>query len=253
MTYKAPNLPQHKHCFFGRKNGVSKGIYESLNFAFSGRDSAENLKKNLDIVAAHFNKTSDKLCHIINRAHTNKVIFVEAPTQREFIADGMVTKNHELLLGVTAADCLSVLLADYGNDIIGACHAGWKGAFTGVVQNTLDLMIEKGAQKESIIAALGPCMQKENFEVTSEFVEMFLAKDKSNTKYFTKKDDIHHLFDIEGYVYDILKNYGIKNISKSGIDTYSNEEEYFSYRRSENKGELDEQSGIPQQISIITF
>lgn len=194
MTYYAPNLPKEKHGFFGR-NGVDKSFEKPIN----------KLNQNISF---------------------SKAIFITEATDGKIIADGAVTTNKNILLAVKAADCAPVLFIDPENQLIGASHAGWQGALEGVLENTLDLMVEHGAKVENIRAAIGPCLQQKSFEVREDLYEKFNAPE-----FFKPLEPGRYLFDLESYVESRLKKYGVKDISKSGIDTYTNEETYNSYRR----------------------
>ncbi|MDR1025778.1 MAG: laccase domain-containing protein [Lactobacillus sp.] len=216
MNYFAPNLPKDKHCFYDKDEAFSNG-------------------------------SPANLVALEQKFHTDKAVYVDAPTFKEIVADGSVTKNPNLLISVRTADCVPLLYADYKNGVIGASHGGWRGALNGVIENTLDLMIENGASKDNIAAAIGPCLQKPNFETRQDMYNLFVEKDPSFSKYFEKKDAEHYLFDIEQFVYDKLTRYGITNISRSGIDTYTSSDRH-SYRRNCHQKYCE---GVPVQYAVI--
>ena len=144
MTYFAANLPRDKHCFFGAEGGVSNGIYKGLNVNTRSDDNQEDVARNLEIAANRLGVHSENL-HLLIQGVSSRVEFVEQASHRQMEADGVVTNKEGVVLCIRTADCAPVLLADYENGVIGAAHAGWRGAFGGVIENTLDLMIAKGA------------------------------------------------------------------------------------------------------------
>ncbi|MBP3546207.1 MAG: peptidoglycan editing factor PgeF [Alphaproteobacteria bacterium] len=248
--YNAPNIPLAKHAFFGRKGGVSKGIYNSLNFNYRGNDKPENLSRNLDIIGAYYGFDGSRVVRLL-QAHTNKSVYIDKPSQYEIEADGVVTDQTGIILGVTTADCIPVLLADYKNGIIGAAHAGWRGALSGVVENTIKLMLERGAEISEIAVATGPCLQKENFETKDDMRDMFLAQSNENQQFFTQIGDGKYLCNLEEYVKYRVKLLGINNIFTSGIDTYSNPDLYFSYRRSCHQNLIKQAGDFGIELSTI--
>ena len=145
------------------------------------------------------------------------------------------------------------MLEDAKSGIIGAAHAGWRGAFKGVIENTIDLMVQKGAKKQNIAAAVGPCIAQKSYEVDAGFYQTFQQKDKSYEKYFAAGVNNHYLFDLERFCVDKLKNYGIENVTASGHDTYENEPEYYSYRRFTHQGIVKENGGFAAQMSAIVL
>lgn len=228
--YNAKNLPAAKHAFFGRTGGYSKGIFNSLNFNFKGTDSPQNLSKNLDIAAAYYGLSGKKIVRL-NQVHSSKAVYVDRPSQYIIEADGVVTDKTNIILGITTADCIPVLFADYKNGVIGAAHAGWRGALSGIIENTVRKMLEHGADTKNIAAATGPCLQKQNFYVRDDMRDQFLVQSSENSIFFTPIDNGQYLCDLEQYVLNRLNLLGIENTSLSGIDTYSDEKNYFSYRR----------------------
>ncbi len=228
--YNAPNLPIAKHAFFGRTGGVSKGIFNSLNFNYKGTDSPQNLSRNLDIVGAYYGLSGKKIIRLCQN-HTSTAVYLNKPSQYEIEADAVVTDKPNLVLGITTADCIPVLMADYKNGIIAAAHAGWRGALKGIIKNTVTTMIKYGAKPENIAAATGPCLQKANFFVRDDMRNLFLEQSENNSVFFAPAGEGQYLCDLEQYVKHQLEQLNINNISLSGIDTYSNENLYFSYRR----------------------
>lgn len=185
------------------------------------------------------------------QGHTDKAVYVDRPSRYEIEADGVVTDRPGIILGITTADCMPVLLADEKHGVIGAAHAGWRGALAGVIENTVKVMLEKGAAVEDITAAAGPCLQKESFEVQNDMRNLFLDRDKDNERFFTPCAGERWLCDLEAFVRHRFDLIGIKNISFSGIDTYTNPELYFSYRRCRHLGQIAVKDDFPIELSTI--
>lgn len=248
--YNAPNLPTVKHAFFGRTGGFSHGINTSLNFNYRGSDKPENLERNLNVVAAYYGLSGKQVLRL-RQAHTAKAVYVDKPSQYQVEADGAVTDKRGIILGITTADCIPVLLADYANGIIGAAHAGWRGALGGVVENTLKIMLEYGAKLENIAVATGPCLQKQNFEAKDDMRNLFLEQSAENAVFFTATDEGTYLCDLEQYIKHRLQLVGVNDISLSGIDTYANEKQYFSYRRFCHRNQIKQQGDFGIELSTI--
>lgn len=248
--YNAPNLPLTKHAFFGRTGGFSKGIYNSLNFNYHSSDNPQNLIKNLNVAGAYYGLSGKRIVRL-KQAHTAKSVFLDKPSQYQVEADGVVTDKSGMILGITTADCIPVLLADYKNGIIGAAHAGWRGALGGVVENTLKIMLEHGANLHEIAAATGPCLQKQNFAVRDDMRDLFIQQDSENAIFFTPIDNGQYLCDLEQYVKHRLNLSGVTNVSLSGIDTYDNEKLYFSYRRFCHRNQIKQSGDFGIELSTI--
>lgn len=248
--YLAPNLPADRHAFFGRNGGVSEGIYASFNFNRKSRDKAENIEKNLELVGRFYGLPGNAVMRPC-QGHTDKAVYVDRPSRYEIEADGVVTDRPGIILGITTADCMPVLLADEKHGVIGAAHAGWRGALAGVIENTVKVMLEKGAAVEDITAAAGPCLQKESFEVQNDMRNLFLDRDKDNERFFTPCAGERWLCDLEAFVRHRFDLIGIKNVSFSGIDTYTNPELYFSYRRCRHLGQIAVKDDFPIELSTI--
>lgn len=251
MVYTAKNLLREKHCFFGAGGGTSAGKYASLNTSLSSRDNPENVHKNFEIIAAYFNKRPQDM-FTLRQSVSNVAVLAEHPSWFEIAADGMVTTNKNLLLGIKTADCAPVLMADYENGVIGAAHAGWRGAYKGIVENVVKLMIEQGAKVENIAACIGPCMQQESFEVKDDMRQTLLASDENSGVYFiSAKDEEHFYFDLSGYVESRLRKAGVENIENSRVDTYPPANGYFSYRRNTRLNLIEVPRDYPTQYSCI--
>lgn len=249
MIYTAPNLPIQKHIFFNRFGGVSSGKYESMNVSFKSQDDKQNILKNLNLAAGHFNKTIDDL-NILIQGVSNKAVYIERPSQFKITADGAVTDKPNIILSVRTADCAPILFYDEKHQIIGIAHAGWRGALRGIIENTLDLMLSLGAKKETIAAAIGPCLQKKSFECQKDMFQEFMGTNPSYEKFFEFKDDNHWLFDAQNFCIHRLNLYGIENISASNIDTYT-DSEYFSYRRYSHNNLVNVPLDFPTHLSTI--
>lgn len=251
MTYTAPNIAATKHCFFDRFGGVSTGLYESLNFNIKSRDDPENIKKNIAIAAQKYGLEGSCVA-LVSQDISSHAVYIDKPEQFQTLADGMVTNKENIILGITTADCAPVLFSDTSNGVIGISHAGWRGAVKGIMENTVKLMLERGAELKNIAAAIGPCLQKSSFETKADMSDIFLAQDKVNTNFFEEKDSEHYFFDMEAYLIYRLQKIGIENISASHIDTYA-DSNYFSYRRNTHLGLINQKSDFPIQLSTITL
>jgi len=251
MVYVAKNLIAEKHCFFGAEGGVSGGKYTSLNTNLSSRDKPENLRENFKIIAAHFDKTPAEMA-TIRQGVSADAIYVTEPTWFKVYADGLVTTNRNLLLGIKTADCAPVLLADYKHGVIGAAHAGWRGACKGIVQNVVRLMLEHGANVADIFAAIGPCLQQQSFTVKDDMRQELLQASADNKRYFSADADGEHFyFDLSRYTESQLRDIGINNIENCRIDTYPPQNGYFSYRRNTHLNLIEAPKDYPTQYSCI--
>ena len=251
--YKAPNLPAAKHVFLGSKGGVSEGIYKSLNVSISSGDALENVRRNLEIAAGFLGTTAERL-NMMNQGVSSHVEYVQEPTQWHVTADGAVTDQPDVVLCIRTADCAPVLLADYDAGIIGAAHAGWRGAFGGVIANTVDLMVQKGARRENIAAAVGPCIGQASYEVDNGFYQQFQQKNPQWVKYFIPSINCgHYMFDLELFCSDCLLACGVGNVTVSGLDTYALENDYFSFRRNTHRGLVTSPKCFPVEMSAIVL
>ena len=252
MSYFAPNIPTSKHCFFDRLGGISQGLYASRNTAFASQDNKQNIISNLTLSAQQFGLVYDNIA-LLHESISNQAVFISNSTIYQTDADGMVANRPGILLSLYTADCCPVLFYDKANQVIGAAHAGWRGALGGILENTLDLMLQHGAQKSSLTAALGPCLQTKSFECQQDMYLQFINQDQTYATFFTPQADNEHFqFDIEGFIISRLKNYGLTNISASHIDTYSNTD-YFSYRRNCHQNLIHTPKDYPAQLSTITL
>lgn len=253
MRYFAPNLPRNKHCFFDRAGGASSGNYASLNFNYSGLDSRENIEKNIAVAARYFNLPAAALT-LSHQGFTGIANFTDRPLGLTLTGDALVTTVPGNILGIRTADCAPVLLADFRNGVIGAAHGGWRSALNGIIENTVRLMTEHGADASQIIAAVGPCLGQKSFEAGCDMRSLFTAKNKSFAAYFSPapSDASRFLFDLETFIADRLKACGISDISLSGIDTRENTD-FFSYRRACQTRTMTMPKDFGVQLSTITL
>ncbi|GHC65685.1 peptidoglycan editing factor PgeF [Limoniibacter endophyticus] len=238
-----------RHGFFTRQGGVSQGIYRGLNIGIGSNDDAAAVKENRRRVAQWMGVEPQAFLSLY-QVHSPDVVIVEKPFDGERPrADALVTKIPGLALGATSADCGPILFAEPGAGIIGAAHAGWKGALTGVLEATIDAMEILGARRDRIIAVLGPSISQKNYEVGPEFVQRFCADKPENQRYFIASDKLGHaLFDLNAYTVDRLNAAGVQG-SQLGRCTYAEEELFFSYRRTTHRSEPD----YGRQISAISI
>ena len=237
-----------RHGFFGREGGVSEGMYASLNVGLGSRDNPEHIGQNRARVLQAMG--GGQLCTVY-QCHTANVITVGADYMVSDVpADAMVTAIPGKLLGILTADCVPVLFADTKAKVIGAAHAGWKGAVGGVLEATLDAMETLCAVRANIVAAIGPCIAQSSYEVGPEFVERLLAAGSTNARFFIPSPRAgHSLFDIAGYVRSRLTASGVSNIEQLVHDTCAEDDKFFSYRRSCLRNEPD----YGREISCITL
>ena len=240
-----------RHAFFTRHGGVSEGKYYSLNCGFGSEDDTVRVKRNRAIALAQLRMSKATLI-TCNQFHTSNVEFVIGPWTKGQapIADGMVTDRPDLALAILTADCAPILLADTHNGIVGAIHAGWRGALAGVIDNALNLMEKKGAKASRIIAAIGPCIGLKSYEVGEEFKIRFVNNDSENEIYFSNgKRSGKYNFDLSSYVRYRLERIGVEHISHFDYDTCADEDKFFSYRRSV----LNREDNYGRAISLIAL
>ena len=223
-----------RHGFFTREGGVSDGIFTSLNCGFGSNDEAAKVAENRRRAMAALGLAPDRLA-ICQQIHSPDVVTVEAPWRNEDRprGDAMVTRRPGVALGVLTADCAPVLFADPEARIIGAAHAGWRGALTGVLEATVKAMEALGAVKARIRAGIGPCIAQGSYEVGPEFPAPFLAEDAAHARFFHAAPRAgHFLFDLAGYAAHRLGRLSLARIEQTGGDTAAEAERFFSYRRS---------------------
>ena len=243
MNHASPLLaaaPGVRHIFFSNQGGVSEGIYASLNGGLGSRDDPANVAENRRRMAVQLGVTPERLLTAY-QVHSPDVVTVDGPWQsadRPHV-DALVTRTPGLAISVTTADCGPVLFADPVAKVIGAAHAGWKGAFTGVLESTIAAMEALGASRSDMVVAIGPLIRQPSYEVGQEFVDRFTAADASFSRFFIPSErDGHAMFDLGGFIRMRLDAAGVGAIDDTGIDTYP-DPHLFSYRRSVHRNEPD--------------
>ena len=225
-------LKKITHGFFNRNGGKSNGIYKSLNCGPGSNDKKNKIKENLKIVKNKIGKNLKNI-FLVHQVHSNKFVFIGKNfkfNKKKFRADAIITNQPKLPIAVLTADCVPILLYDNKKNMIAAIHAGWKGAFKGIINNVINLMQKKGCNKKNIFAAIGPCIGKNSYNVKDDFKKKFLKKDKKNKIFFSYKNDIIY-FDLPNYVKSQLKLNKITNIDMKNIDTFNKKNNFFSARR----------------------
>lgn len=238
-----------RHGFLGRRGGVSTGVVAGLNVGTGSQDDpaaiAENRRRAVDAVAP------DARLVTAYQVHSADAVSVVEPFEERLRphADALVTDRPGLALGILTADCAPVLLADTAAGVIGAAHAGWKGAIGGVTDSTIAAMEALGAERGRIAAAIGPCIARASYEVDDAFLRRFAAVDPANERFFADGRPGHHQFDLEAYVAHRLAAAGIRTVEMLGEDTYSQPERFYSFRRATHHGEPD----YGRQIAIVAL
>ncbi|NCN83640.1 MAG: peptidoglycan editing factor PgeF [Sphingomonadales bacterium] len=235
------------HGFLGRAGGASEGIYAGLNIGLGSDDDREAIIENRRRAKDGVLPGSELVT--VYQIHSAEVVTITGPQplDQRPQADAMVTDQPNFLLGILTADCVPVLFHDPEAKVIGAAHAGWKGAIAGVTDNVLITMEKLGASRDHIACAIGPCIAQPSYEVDAAFRTRFLDADAANDRFFAPGEPGHFQFDIEDYVAARLQAAGMTKIDKLGLDTYALEKRYFSYRRSCHRGE----AGYGRQMSLI--
>lgn len=235
-----------QHRFFTRHGGVSAGLFSSLNCGYGSADAPDNVRENRRRVAEHFGLGEPDL-QTVHQIHSTDVLTVtderwSSPGAPK--ADGLVTDRPGVVLGVLAADCAPVLLADADAKVIGAAHAGWKGALGGIVDATIAAMERLGARRERLRVAIGPCIGPNSYEVGPEFPAPFLAQDRANATFFRAASRASHfMFDLPGYLVHRIARNGV-TVTATGHDTLAATGDFFSYRRNTLSGVRDYGRGL---------
>jgi purine-nucleoside/S-methyl-5'-thioadenosine phosphorylase / adenosine deaminase len=233
-------IPGLRHAFFTRDGGVSDGFYAGLNGGLGSNDDPANVRENRRRMADAMGIAPEQFLSV-HQIHSPDAIVATAPWEGPLRpkADAIVTRVDGLAIGITTADCGPILFVDPNARVIGAAHAGWKGALTGIVESTIDAMEKLGAERGGIVAAIGPLIRQPSYEVGGEFVERFIEADADNAVFFIPSSrDGHAMFDLAGFIRMRLENAGVLMIDDLGVDTYS-DERCFSYRRSVHRKEPD--------------
>ncbi|MGD9502943.1 MAG: peptidoglycan editing factor PgeF [Methyloceanibacter sp.] len=251
MKLSAPGLDEAgvRHGFFTRQGGVSTGIYASLNCGPGSQDAPDNVAQNRARVAELLGVEPSRLLTVFQK-HSAEAVVADKPWKAPPEADAIVTAKPGLAIGILTADCAPVLFRDAEAGVIGAAHAGWRGALSGIVEATVEAMAKLGASPERIVAAIGPAISQKAYEVGAEFVEQFVAKEPESASFFmTDEGSGEPHFDLVGYVAARLERAGVGTVADLGLCTYCDETRLFSYRRSQHHGEND----YGRQISAIVL
>ena len=248
FSSKLNNFKNIKHCFFSRKNGVSNGFYESLNCGLGSNDKKENVLKNLYLVSKKINCKKESLI-TLNQMHTNQVVHFKnkKSVKNKLAGDAIVSEASNIGISILTADCAPILFYDPKKEIIGCAHAGWKGAFNGIIKNTVEKFNELNSNNNDLIAVVGPCIDKKNYEVKIDFFKKFITQDKDNEVFFNKLNSEKLTFDLRGFINKELAKLSIKNIENIKMDTFSQNEFFYSYRRSS----LNKEKDYGRCISVI--
>ena len=233
-------IPGLRHAFFTRDGGVSSGIYAGLNGGLGSNDDPQNVAENRRRMAERMGVAPHHFLGV-HQIHSPDAVVASGPWAGASRprADAIVTRTEGIAIGVTAADCGPILLADPNARVIGAAHAGWKGALTGILESTVEAMEKLGAERGGTVAAIGPMIRQQSYEVGSEFVERFIDAEADNAVFFVPSPrEGHAMFDLAGFIRMRLENAGVLMIDDVGADTYS-DERFFSYRRSVHRKEPD--------------
>ena len=228
-----------RHAFFTRRGGVSTGIYHSLNCGFGSGDDPTSIHTNRARAMAALDMPIGALstCH---QHHSAEVAVIDIVPEEPPRVDALVSTCPGIALGILTADCAPLLFANSSDQVIGAAHAGWRGALGGIAEATVDAMIEQGARPDNIVAVIGPAIGLASYEVGPEFPEPFLEQDSSNATFFQAGErDGHFMFDLQGYVAARLTRLSLREVLRLDSDTCADEANFFSYRRSYHRKEQD--------------
>jgi YfiH family protein len=237
------------HCFFSKKGGISQGIYNSLNCGLSSNDDKKNVQKNLEIVSKKMGLRANSL-FTMNQTHSNNVVVINEENKhvQRINSDALVTNLTDVAISVLTADCVPVLIYDEVNQIIASIHAGWKGALGGIIENTLDEIIKLG-KNGKINVAIGPCIDVSNYVVGQEFYDTFIQKSKKNINFFFPAEENKFLFNLRKYVNSKFEKLEVNHIENINFDTFSENEKFFSFRKSKQAGHKD----YGRCISVISL
>ena len=233
-------IPGLRHAFFSRDGGVSDDIYASLNGGLGSNDDPAKVEENRRRMAEQMGVAPEHLLSV-HQVHSPDAVVATDPWPGGVRprADAIVTRSEGLAIAVTTADCGPILLVDPNARVIGAVHAGWKGALTGILESTVDAMEKLGAERSGIVAAIGPLIRQHSYEVGGEFVDRFTETDAENALFFLPSvRHGHAMFDLASFIRTRLENAGVLMIDDIGVDTYS-DERFYSYRRSVHRNEPD--------------
>ena len=233
------------HGFFNRQGGFSNGIYQSLNCGIGSKDKKNNILRNIKKVCNKIDCKKDNLI-LLNQIHSNKVHLINKISKKKYTGDSMITNKNNFALGILTADCAPVFIFDPNKSVIAAIHAGWKGAYKKIIYKTIYKLRKKGSKINNLIAVIGPCIAKENYEVKKDFLNKFIKQNQKNKRFFDfNKDRI--FFNLKDYIKGQLKEIGVKNIEIIDKDTYLKKNKFFSSRWSIKNKNYD----YGRNISVI--
>ena len=244
---RAAGLEAVPHGFLGRRGGVSTAELAGLNVGFGSQDDRAAIEENRRRAIKAIEPGAGFAT--VHQVHSSDAVYVEAPwpQAKRPHADAMVTDRPGILLGILTADCAPVLFADSDAGVVGAAHAGWRGAIAGVTDSTIEAMERLGARRERIAAAVGPCIAQSSYEVDDAFRDRFLDADQANGSFFIAGPLGKPHFDLAGYVAHRLRGAGLAQVEVAGLDTYSDPDRFYSFRRATHRGEAD----YGRQVSLI--
>ena len=248
FSKKLKKFKDIKHGFFNRKGGKSTGIYKSLNCGVGSSDKKKNVLRNLTIVCKKIGCSRKKLV-LLHQIHSNKFSFIDEKynfNNKKIKADALITNLRNVAIGVLTADCVPILIYDKKLKIIAGIHAGWKGVYKDIIYKVIIFLKKKGSNTNNLYAAIGPCIFEKNYEVQKDFKDRFLKKNKKNSIFFKSRKNKTY-FSLNNYVYNQLKEKGIKSRELINKNTFDNKNNFFSARRSIQDNEND----YGRNISII--
>ena len=233
FSKKLKKFKNIRHCFFSRKNGISEGLYKSLNCGLGSGDKKEIVLKNLEVVSKKIGCNKKSLI-TLNQTHSNQVIYFEKEkdVKNKLRGDAIISKVKNIGISILAADCAPILFYDPHKNIIACAHSGWKGALNGIIKNTINKLNELNSKSDDLIAVVGPCIKKQSYEVKKDFLEKFIAIDNKNESFFQKISNEKYTFDLRGFINKEISNFNVKNIENIEMDTFSEKKFFYSYRRS---------------------
>ena len=246
---RASSLGSLPHGFLGRRGGVSKGELEGLNVGYGSSDDRAAIDENRRLAIAALLPEAELAT--VHQVHSADVVYCAAPWPQDSRphADAMVTDKPTLLLGILTADCAPVLLADEEAGVVGAAHAGWRGALAGVTDSTIEAMQQLGAQRHRIAVAVGPCIGQLSYEVDDDFRQRFLNDEPGSERFFIESATGRPHFDLQAYVIHRLLAAGVEQVEALQLDTYAEPSRFYSYRRATHRGEAD----YGRQLSAIAL
>ena len=245
---KLSRFKEIEHSFFNSLGGKSKGVYESLNCGLGSSDNKKAILKNLTIIKQKIKSGLNKIV-LLNQIHSNKFYYIDKtsiPNHKKFTGDALITNKSNTPIAVLTADCAPILIFDKKKKIIAAIHAGWKGAYKGIVKKVIKFMIKKGSSTKDITAVIGPCISVKNYEVKQDFIKKIIKKDPK-TKVFFRKIRNKNYFNLNKYITYQLMSLNIKKIEIINKDTFDIKNNFFSARRSISRNEND----YGRNISVI--